>query len=210
MTRVKICGVRDARTMNACVTAGVEYVGLNFAPGSRRCVDVAEAQELAAQARGTGVTLVGVFRDAPVRLVLRVAERVGLDLVQLHGRETPEDCARAAEHVGVIKALAAGDFLLKANMYRERVAYLLVDGQSPGSGQAWDYASLPPSLGLFLAGGLRVDNVARAIEVARPFAVDTASGVERDGEPDPDLVHAFVDAVRAADASASDHSGVYS
>lgn len=195
-TRIKVCGVRDRASMQACMDAGVDYVGLNFAPGSRRSIDVEQARELAAMAADSPTRMVGVFRDAPVRLVLRIAERVGLDLVQLHGRETPNDCTRAAEHLPVIKALPAGDFLLKARMYEGCVEHLLVDGCNPGSGEVWDYATLPPGIGVFLAGGLRVDNVPRAIAQVRPFAVDTASGVERDGEPDPALVHAFAHAVR--------------
>ena len=200
--RVKICGVREPASMRACVEAGADFIGLNFAPGSRRSVDVDEGRQLASMVEPHGPKLVGVFCNTPIELVLRIADRVGVDWLQLHGDETPEECALAAEHYPVIKALAFDQFARRAATFEGACAHLLVDARKPGSGTTWDYEMVRSFPGggdrLFLAGGLDVHNVAEAVARAAPFAVDTASGVERDGSPDPMRVIRFIDAVRAA------------
>lgn len=197
-TAIKICGVRDADTMRACVEAGVEYVGLNFAPGSRRAVDVEEARSLIALAGPERPQMVGVFRDCPVALVAQIASRVGLDIVQLHGREPVAACAQLAAELPVIKALSFDALGADAAAYARVASRLLIDGRRPGSGEAWAYAPFSGAHRAFLAGGLHPGNVGAAIDVVRPYAVDTASGVEVNGVPEPDRVFAFVRAARAA------------
>lgn len=191
--------------MRACIEAGADYVGLNFAPGSRRSIDVDEGRDLASMIDEHGPTLVGVFRNTPIELVLRIAGRVGVDWIQLHGDETPEDCELASAHFPVIKALSFDQFAKHAPAFADASAHLLVDARQPGSGTAWDYARVRQfpggKEGLFLAGGLGPANVADAVLATRPFAVDTASGVERDGAPEPMRVFSFVDAVRVAAAT---------
>ena len=200
MTTIKICGVRDTDTMRACVEAGVEYVGLNFAPGSRRAVDVEEARTLVAVAGVTPPQLVGVFQDCPAKLVVQIAERVGLHLAQLHGRESVNDCMEVAKHLPVIKALPFDAVSMNADRYRAAGARILVDGRRAGSGEAWAYAPFVGAEDAFLAGGLHASNVAEAIACVSPYGVDTASGVEVAGVAEPDLVFAFVRAVRSVRA----------
>lgn len=196
--KIKVCGVRDVETMRACVEHGVDYVGLNFAPGSRRCIDVRLGRELVGVAAGSDVLVVAVFRDAPPSVVLQIATAIGAHAVQLHGSETPQACATVRERFPVIKALSIDDWTRQRQRYEEASDYLLVDAARPGSGESWDYQSCEATESAFLAGGLTPENVGAAISAAAPFAVDTASGVEVDGEPSPERVAEFCEAVRCS------------
>lgn len=221
-TRIKICGVRDAPTALAAADAGADAVGLVFAQGSPRLVTVEQARAVMA-ALPPYVTAVGVFVDAPVDDVRRIASDVGLNTVQLHGRETPNDVAALAP-LRVVKALAfdANQVSDAVSPWRAKLANLaglLWDAAPPagrtgaamtgGHGRAFDWsalaamqrdgalADLPP---MILAGGLTPDNVADAITTLRPFAVDVSTGVETSpGVKAPQHIATFCAAVRAAD-----------
>lgn len=198
MPLTKICGLRAADAAAACVAVGADFAGLNFVPTSKRCINPLQARQLAA-ALGP-VVPVGVFADQPLDEVVATAKMVGLGWIQLHGGESPDDCARLrAEGLRVIKALDA-DGLARAATFAPHVDALLVDGRTPGSGAAWDWARVQGPLcagaPLWLAGGLAPSNVAAAIAAARPSLVDVASGVEAAGRMDPDRVVAFVRAAR--------------
>ncbi len=198
---VKICGVRDAEAARACVAAGVDFAGLNFVPSSRRRVTVGDAAALLPLLGP--VTAVGVFQDAPADEVRRIARRVGLGWVQLHGDEPVEACvALRAAGLRVIKALAlrdARDVRALAD-YAPVVDLLLLDGPRPGGGERFEYALLRGSRldrPFLLAGGLSPENVAFAVRAVRPYGVDAASGVEREGRPDADRIEAFCRAARS-------------
>jgi phosphoribosylanthranilate isomerase len=204
---VKICGLRDAAGAHACVAAGADFVGLNFVPASPRAISEDRAARLL-PLLGT-VEPVGLFADQGLSHVVAIARHLGLRWLQLHGDETPAYCAALADEFLLIKAVALDRLAAPeaARSYAPHVRALLVDGRQPGSGQTWPWAALrvlcsaPGRLAgvpLWLAGGLDSDNVAKAITAARPMAVDTASGVERDGVWAPDRVAAFCRQARLA------------
>ena len=206
-TRIKICGLTDPDTAVAAAEAGADAIGLNFVAGSCRQVTPEVARTIAA-ALPPLVTTVGVFADQPSERILAVAEEVGLDLIQLHGDESPADVARLAPR-RVLKALPAGvDLAERASRYldSDNLVGLMVDAPREGEltggyGEAHDYGAieLPGAARLILAGGLTPDNVTAAIEAVRPWAVDVASGVEKiRGEKDLPLIEAFCLAVAAA------------
>jgi phosphoribosylanthranilate isomerase len=193
--QVKICGVRSVAAAHACVHAGADLVGINLVPNARRSVNAATARRLVDAL--DGIPAVGIFRDQPTLEIERIAAHIGLSWVQLHGRESREECAALRQQFRVIKALVADD---DPTEYMEVADILLVDGRRPGSGQPWDLSTWqrPDFFPVFLAGGLTPDNVAAAIESVHPDGVDVASGVEHDGRQDLDLIRAFV--VRAKGA----------
>jgi phosphoribosylanthranilate isomerase len=208
-TRIKICGVRRPADAAVAVAAGADAIGLVFADSPRR-VTFEEARAVTS-AVPAPVARVGVFVDASEEQVAQAVAACGLTHVQFHGSESPERCAGAP--VPVIKAFRVGSgFDFGAlEPYRATVSALLLDSCVPGSaggtGRSFDWGLLAEALlwaPVILAGGLRPDNVGRAIATARPFAVDVSSGVEvRPGEKDPVVMEAFVRAVARADREAS-------
>jgi phosphoribosylanthranilate isomerase len=212
VTLVKICGVTRAADAAAVATSGADYLGLNFWPGSRRHVGMAEARDLAAAARTAGardvqVRLVGLFVDAPTSDIEAIALSVGLDAIQLHGDEAPDDCQVVFQRTGlpVWKAVAVTSPASVADLARWPVAAIVLDAATPGrggSGQTIDWtvaaAAVRGPRPIVLAGGLAPGNVAAAIDAVRPWAVDVASGVETaPGVKDPDRIAAFVREVRS-------------
>jgi phosphoribosylanthranilate isomerase len=195
--KVKICGVTTVEDARACVEAGADAIGLNFWAGSKRYVEVSRA---AAIARALpGVLKVGVFVDAKRDEIEGIIDAVGLEAIQLHGDESPEDCCGFA--VQVIKAISMRPGSEPAAAIAERYGadFILLDtdagAQHGGSGRSFDWrraVGVAPGR-LFLAGGLRPDNVAEAVRAADPYGVDTASGVESSpGRKDAELVREFI------------------
>ena len=200
MTRIKVCGLTRIEDLELALELGVHAVGLNFVPGTPRALERGRARELALRAADRTLR-VGVFRDAPREWVLEIAREVGLDGIQLHGAEPPEYAA--AMPLPVIKALrATSEALAHADDFDR--ADLLVDHPSGGgSGQGVDAAVVDPLFTsgrrVWLAGGLRPENVRAAIQGLRPYGVDAASGLEQSpGIKDPDRLRSFVAEVRAA------------
>ena len=198
--RIKICGVRTPEIAAACARAGVDMIGLNFAPASRRRIGIPRAQELA---QIFGGPVAGVFVDADILELTHFAMSVPLSYLQLHGSEPPELCRElSTSGYSLIKALdaTAPDLLDQIDAYRPHVAALLLDGSRPGSGQAFSWAGLARHIDrarpFFLAGGLHAGNIAAAIATLRPEGVDTASGVETDQQIDATRIQALVTAVR--------------
>jgi len=209
--RVKVCGLTTVPDAFACARAGVDWIGLNFFPGSSRYVTPEVAAEIVA-ALPAGCSAVGLFVDRPPGEVASVAEAVGLRVVQLHGFEPPEDLVALA-HLTVVRAFRLGDEAAVVHManYLERAAALgrppdavLVDGYVAGQAGGTGHAIaadlldlLPPLPRLVLAGGLTPENVAERVARVRPWMVDVASGVESSpGRKAPDRVASFVLAVR--------------
>ena len=193
--RIKLCGVRTVEDALLCAVEGADEIGVIFAPKSKRRVSVAEAKAIR-DALPARLPLVGVFLDAQLEEVLRVAREVDLQAAQLHGAwpaETAELPLYAALQVTDESSLQP----------RPGAARILLDGPAGGSGKsfAWTLAEKARKLGLplFIGGGLTPDNVAQAIAAARPSGVDVASGIENaQGYKDPARVRAFVEAARRA------------
>ncbi len=210
-TRVKICGLTTLDTAQACVAAGADAIGLVFYPPSPRALTPKQAQALVA-AIPPYVQAVGLFVDAQPDEVATTVAQVGLDVVQLHGSETPAQCAAIGRLTQRrwYKALAVRpgvDVLGQVQAYAAAGASaVLLDAWHPqlhgGTGQAFDWRLWPRQAGvpLILAGGLTPDNVAAAIGLTRPHAVDVSGGVERQkGVKCPTRIHDFLTGVQAAD-----------
>jgi phosphoribosylanthranilate isomerase len=169
----------DAR---AAARAGADAVGLNFALGPRKITP--ETGKTIVEALPRFVTPVSLFVDAAPEAVRETAEICGFDTVQLHGDETPEDVARLAP-LRIIKAfrVSGPDVVERIPAYRVHACLLdaAVPGRHGGTGRTFDWAvarRLARRLPIILAGGLTPANVADAVRRVRPYAVDSASGVE--------------------------------
>jgi phosphoribosylanthranilate isomerase len=215
MTKIKICGVTQADDASRIAAAGVDYIGLNFWPTSKRYLAPERAPAIAAAARGAGpVRVVGVFVNASPGDIAAIARDVALDVVQLHGDEPPEQAVAVAQATGcgVWKAIAVGEARDLERLDTWPVEAVLLDAPAVGRGGAgkvfdWNLARearrLHPARSFVLAGGLAPHNVAAAIEAVAPWAVDVASGVESaPGLKDPAKLAAFIAAVRARGESA--------
>ena len=196
MTRIKLCGVRTVADALMCAEEGADEIGIVFAAKSRRKVSAAEAKAIR-DALPARVPLVGVFLDAALDEVLRVASEVGLQAAQLHGHWPVQ---RAPLPLYAALQVASAESIEP----RPGAVRLLLDGPSGGSGKSfpWSLAERARELHageLFVGGGLTPENVAQAIREARPTGVDVAGGIEgRDGFKDRDRVRAFVRAARDA------------
>ncbi len=203
---VKICGITTVDDAELAADAGADAIGLNFVPGSPRRIELQRAREIADAVRGR-VEIFGVVADLADDQILELVRGVGLDSVQLHGRETPEDADRLTQvsGPGIVKAVRLGtrDDVAAARRFSTR---LLVDakvaGALGGTGQKADWslaAELAAEREVILAGGLDAENVADAIRAVAPFGVDVASGVERaPGVKDAEKVRRFVARAREA------------
>lgn len=194
--KIKLCGVRTVADALLCAGEGADEVGVIFAERSRRRVTVEVAKAIR-DALPPRVPLVGVFQDAALAEVERIAREVGLQAAQLHGSWP---AARSALPLYAALQVVSEESLQP----RPGAARILLDGPAGGSGRnfAWSLAAKARALHggeLFVGGGLTAENVARAIAEARPSGVDVASGIEGpDGFKDRERVRAFVAAARSA------------
>lgn len=205
-TRIKICGVRDEDTALAAADCGADAVGFIFVRSSPRFIEPEHAAELLL-ALPPMVASVGVFMNTPAEVFADAEQMCPTTHTQLHGSEDADLVAACAP---VIKAIRYTPDSIARDLASwdddENVEAILIDGPAPGEGVPFNWTDLAPHLDrlskpVFLAGGLTPDNVGDAIRILRPYGVDVSSGVERDrGVKDPDLIEAFCDAVRRADA----------
>jgi len=205
-TRIKVCGITRSGDAERAVELGVDALGFVFWPGSPRCVSLRQAARIAA-ALPPFVATVGVFVNQPLDEIRTVAAGVGLSAIQLHGDEPPG--AWGSVPGRCIKAVGVGrEFDAAAVAAWPAAIWPLLDAHDParrgGTGRAvdWDIAAeVSRTRRIILAGGLDASNIGDAIARVRPFAVDVASGVEREpGIKDPERLRAFVERVAAADA----------
>ena len=192
MTKVKICGLSTKEAVATAVSAGADYIGFVFAP-SKRQVTLDQASELA-KLIPADVKKVGVFVSPSRTQLLEVIEKVGLDLVQVHGQiaddvfeDLPCDSIQAVQVEG------------EGHVPNSQADYLLFDAPVAGSGQTFDWGRVDTTelaQPFFIAGGLNEDNVARAIQHFSPFAVDVSSGVETDGQKDHEKIRRFIERVK--------------
>ena len=222
MIKVKICGITNAKDAQAAVEAGADALGFIFVEGTPRFIEPAAAAAIIAWLPPF-VTPVGVFWDHAEGHVKAVAEQCRLGALQFHGQEPPE--ALSSHRLPVIKTVKLPPASTIAGMpeyrmgeriealrYRKVAAALLLDTAVPWSeGEArepieWRQAAMiaavyrdKPRPRVILSGGLTPENVARAIDIVKPYAVDVNSGVEaRPGTKDPDKVRRFVAAAQSA------------
>lgn len=211
---IKICGLKTEATLDAALECGATHVGFIFFPKSPRFVEPADAGRLRRAATGRAKA-VAVTVDADDAFIDEIVGTMAPDMLQLHGRETPERVARLKSRHGlpVIKAFSlrtAAD-LAAIGPYRGIADRFLLDAKPPagselpgGNGVTFDWtilAALDPGLDYLLSGGLNAGNVGEALRLADPPGIDVSSGVESaPGVKDERLVRAFFEAVYAAPA----------
>ena len=201
--QVKICGLRTIEQLHTCIDAGTDLLGLMFYEPSSRYIQPQEAKELlkAIDREQLMPDIVGVFVNKEAGFINDLAEQLGLDVVQLHGDETPEFCQRMKRPV--IKGLRLSRMadLSMARAYTETSWRILLDTPTSkwgGTGEThdWELARrVSQRMPLLLAGGLTPENVGAAIEQVRPWGVDVSSGVETNAVKDTGKIQAFVRAV---------------
>jgi phosphoribosylanthranilate isomerase len=207
--KIKICGVTTPEALDACILARADYVGFNFYAPSPRNLTLVNAAKLAAHA-GDAIEKIGLFVDAEDQVIGEAIAAGKIDIVQLHGAETPERVAEVKLRHGlpvwkVLPVSAAKDVGL-ASAYKDVADFILFDAKTPkgalpgGMGLAFDWTLLANYRGELpwgLAGGLTAENVCEAIAVSHAPLVDTSSGVESSpGIKDVDKIAAFCQSVR--------------
>jgi len=210
---VKICGLRTSEALDAALEAGADLVGFVFFPPSPRNLGIEVARDLGARVQGRAKK-VALSVDATDAELERVIEALKPDMLQLHGKETPERvvAVRSRFDLPVMKALPIEQKsdLAPIRVYEKVVDWMLFDARASreatrpgGLGKTFDWTlleNLDLKIPFMLSGGLDAGNVAEALRITRAPAVDVSSGVERaPGEKDPDKIRAFVRAARAAE-----------
>jgi phosphoribosylanthranilate isomerase len=214
-TLVKICGLRTPETLDAALDAGADFVGFVFFPPSPRHVAFEEARALGARVAGRAKKA-ALTVDADDAIFEAIVEALKPDMLQLHGKESPERLTALRTRFGLplMKALpveTASD-LAAAAAYKGVADWLLFDARAPkdatrpgGLGKPFDWTllkALDPGLPFMLSGGLEPGNIGQALEITKAPAVDVSSGVESvPGVKDPSRIRAFMRAVREADAA---------
>jgi phosphoribosylanthranilate isomerase len=202
---VKVCGVRRLEDVKACLAAGVDAIGFNFWPGSKRYISPAKARALVRKLPKR-VLAVGVFVMASPEAVARAVADSGVRAVQLHGGEDPTLFASCGAELIQVFRIRTRDSLPRLPLPPLASKVLLdsmVEGFG-GEGVTFDWslareARCALDRPMILAGGLDPENVAEAVRQVAPFGVDVASGVEIEpGVKDPARIRAFVEAARAA------------
>jgi len=207
---IKICGLSASGALEAALEAAADLVGFVFFAPSPRNVGLEAARILSTQV-GSRAGKVALTVDANDEFLAGIVNALKPDMLQLHGKETPEhvNAVRSRFHLPVMKALpieSRAD-LTPIRLYEKVADWLLFDGRAPrdatrpgGLGKAFDWTvlqNLDLKIPFMLSGGLNASNVAEALRITRAPAVDVSSGVERaPGEKDPDKIRAFIRAAR--------------
>ena len=222
MTLVKICGVSDVAHARAAAALGADFIGMVFAP-SRRQVTLGQAKRITDGLRaaddhappGTDANsveaalgkrrplVVGVFADQDADTINSICDDVGLDLVQLSGSEPWEVCAHIHRPIFKCMKVRDGETAEDLMVHIHEGAIVLLDpyveGTYGGTGRTLDWkvaSEVAKTTTTVLAGGLTPDNIANAVGVVHPWAVDVSSGVETDGVKDVDKIRAFIAAAK--------------
>lgn len=201
--RVKICGITNLDDARHAAASGADALGFVFYPGSPRFVDPDQARRIIAELPPL-VTAVGLFVNEPPARIREMVEFCGLNTVQLHGDEEPDQCCYPP--CRVIKALRLRGDMQASQFAAYTVSALLLDAFVPntfgGTGHRCDWvqaATVASQHRVILAGGLNPENVAEAVRQVRPYGVDVSSGVEeKPGQKDPEKVARFIRTAKEA------------
>lgn len=204
MLRIKICGITNTEDAFAAIACGADALGFVFYSKSPRSVKPETARSIISSLPPL-VTTVGVFVDEDKETLEKIVSYTGLDIIQLHGSESPEYFSLSRKTIKAIRVKDLAD-LKQLNEYRAATAFLL-DTYSPesigGTGHIfnWEIAVEAKKLGrVILAGGLTPDNIEDAVKLVQPYAVDVASGVEGSikGKKDHKKLKLFIERARKA------------
>jgi phosphoribosylanthranilate isomerase len=208
---IKICGIREPASLDVAVEARADYLGLMFYAPSPRNVTLAEASALSVRNAGRA-KLVGVFVDPDNAQIGAAASTASIDVIQLHGHETPSRAAQLRRELGVavwkVVSVSNAEDIVRAEAYEDAADMILFDAKTPkgtlpgGMGLVFDWSLLGAWRGRLpwgLAGGLTPDNVTKAVRKTVAPLVDVSSGVESaPGVKDAGKIAAFCKAVRYA------------
>ena len=208
VTKVKICGITNLDDARLSIKFGADMLGFNFYHGSKRYVSPEEVDAFV-QELDPSISKIGVFVNASIEEILFARTLGNLDTVQLHGDETAEFISEVRKNMDtrIIKAVR-----IVSQKEMDELATLGADGflldsfsatEYGGTGRAFDWSlaseSSARSGNIYLAGGLTAENVADAIRIVQPYAVDVASGVESSpGKKDPNKLEAFIRNAKSA------------
>jgi phosphoribosylanthranilate isomerase len=202
MTRIKFCGLTRLEDVQLAARLGVDAIGFVMTRRSKRFVEPVTAARLR-DAVPPYVTIVALVMDDEPAYIDEVLRVLRPDMLQFHGGETDKECAAYGVRYTKAVAMGEGDAALERLHQFPQAAGLLLDGhglgEQGGSGQRFDWSLMPKDLAqpLILAGGLTADNVAEAIRLAQPWAVDISSGIESSpGIKDRAKMERFISAVR--------------
>ena len=184
MPKIKICGLTRPQDAQAAAELGADAVGLVFYAKSKRCVDAAQAAEIAA-AMPPQVAKVALFVNESAEQIRRILGAVPIDVLQFHGDEAPEFCRQFGKpYWKAVRVQSAQDIAGAAGRYADAAALLLdahIEGQYGGTGRVFDWRLLPETMPLpwILSGGLNPGNVAAAVRQTGAAWLDVSSGVEQ-------------------------------
>ncbi len=205
-TKVKICGITTLEDARFVAGALADYLGFIFYPDSPRYIDPAKAGAIINWIEGP--EKVGVFVNQPLDDVNSIARQTGIDLVQLHGNESPDYCSLVDKPIikvfHIDHTTTADDLKKNITPYLGLVDYLLfdtkTDGKWGGTGQTFNWnilREITRDLPIFLSGGLNAENVMDAVNTVKPDAVDLSSGLEESpGLKDFDKIEKFFEQMR--------------
>lgn len=184
--KVKVCGIRTIEAAQIAIDAGADFLGFNFVTSSKRYINPADALKIINLIKGQ-VKIVGVFQDANINYVNKIATKLGLNFIQLHGSEDNKYISQL--DLPVIKSTIINDQSQKIH-----AKYFLLDRPNRKSAMVnlETAAQLAAKFPIFFAGGLTSGNVADAIDKVHPFAVDVAGGVETEGSQDLTKIKLFI------------------
>jgi phosphoribosylanthranilate isomerase len=201
LVKVKVCGITQLQHAKAAEEAGADAIGFVFAESKRQIMP--EAARKISKEISPAVQKVGVFVDSTIEEIERIADMAGIDFVQLHGSETPEFCQSLS--VPCYKAISIQQESDMKHVSRYIGKYILLDSghgsAKGGNGTSFDWNYLKnytTDKKIILAGGLKLENIERAIREVDPFMVDVSSGVETDGAKDPEKIKEFIFKVKNA------------
>lgn len=210
--RIKICGIKDHVNLQAACDAGADFIGFVFYPPSPRDIAPVQAADLIRQIK-TGIKAVGLFVDPSDADLDTVLEKTPLDMIQLHGAETPARVQEIKQRAGlkIIKAIPVRNAqdVQAAYAYEDRADWLLFDAKPVGetlpggTGKRFDWSYVKDKnfkKPWMLSGGLDENTVKQALNMLVPDAVDVSSGVESQrGQKDPQKITNFIKAVKSND-----------
>lgn len=203
-TRVKVCGITSVKDALWLCKTGVNAIGLVFYEKSPRNISVQQAIEIC-QAIPPFISIVGLFVNKPIVKLEEILAQVPLDLLQFHGAEPSDYCEHFARpYIKAVPMKGLTDFATYADQYPHAKGFL-VDSHAAntvgGTGKTFDWTKVPQNYPkpIILAGGLRPENIAAAIEMTNVYAVDVSSGVESSpGEKNKQKVEQFMQEVKRA------------
>jgi phosphoribosylanthranilate isomerase len=211
--KIKVCGITNIDEALALSKAGVNYMGFIFYPASKRYALHTLSLDQIKSVQLPGVLKVGVFVNEPLEKVIATATEAGLDMVQLHGDETPNYCKEMANHYPVIKAFRISetdDVAYKISEYLEDIDYLLFDTASSvfgGSGISFDWKKLANATGqkpYFLSGGIGPDDVSKITSFVESDAAGNCTAVDVNskfetapGQKNIQLLQSFIPTIKA-------------